>query len=147
VLNLLTFSQLTGDEVWVNLIEKTLSRLSDNNGSLARIMPMMMAGISVYHQPRPQVVIVGHRDSENTRAMLAALAASYTPAMVVLLVEPGDHQSRMAALLPFVGNMTMLDGEATAYVCKDFTCDAPTTDLAVLVEAINPRPVDASSGS
>ena len=147
VLNLLTFSQLTGDEVWVNLIEKTLSRLSDNNGSLARIMPMMMAGISVYHQPRPQVVIVGHRDSENTRAMLAALAASYTPAMVVLLVEPGDHQSRMAALLPFVGNMTMLDGQATAYVCKDFTCDAPTTDIAVLVEAINPRPVGASSGS
>ena len=147
VLNLLTFSQLTGDEVWVNLIEKTLSRLSDNNGSLARIMPMMMAGISVYHQPRPQVVIVGHRDSENTRAMLAALAASYTPAMVVLLVEPGDHQSRMAALLPFVGNMTMLDGQATAYVCKDFTCDAPTTDIAVLVEAINPHPVDASSGS
>ena len=147
VLNLLTFSQLTGDEVWVNLIEKTLSRLSDNNGSLARIMPMMMAGISVYHQPRPQVVIVGHRDSENTRAMLAALAASYTPAMVGLLVEPGDHQSRMAALLPFVGNMTMLDGQATAYVCKDFTCDAPTTDIAVLVEAINPRLVDASSGS
>ena len=147
VLNLLTFSQLTGDEVWVNLIEKTLSRLSDNNGSLARIMPMMMAGISVYHQPRPQVVIVGHRDSENTRAMLAALAASYTPAMVGLLVEPGDHQSRMAALLPFVGNMTMLDGQATAYVCKDFTCDAPTTDIAVLVEAINPHPVDASSGS
>ena len=147
VMNLLTFSQLTGDEVWVNLIEKTLSRLSDNNGSLARIMPMMMAGISVYHQPRPQVVIVGHRDSENTRAMLAALAASYTPAMVGLLVEPGDHQSRMAALLPFVGNMTMLDGQATAYVCKDFTCDAPTTDIAVLVEAINPRLVDASSGS
>ena len=147
VMNLLTFSQLTGDEVWVNLIEKTLSRLSDNNGSLARIMPMMMAGISVYHQPRPQVVIVGHRDSENTRAMLAALAASYTPAMVGLLVEPGDHQSRMAALLPFVGNMTMLDGQATAYVCKDFTCDAPTTDIAVLVEAINPHPVDASSGS
>ena len=147
VLNLLTFSQLTGDEVWMNLIEKTLSRLSDNNGSLARIMPMMMAGISVYHQPRPQVVIVGHRDSENTRAMLAALAASYTPAMVGLLVEPGDHQSRMAALLPFVGNMTMLDGQATAYVCKDFTCDAPTTDIAVLVEAINPRLVDASSGS
>ena len=147
VMNLLTFSQLTGDEVWMNLIEKTLSRLSDNNGSLARIMPMMMAGISVYHQPRPQVVIVGHRDSENTRAMLAALAASYTPAMVGLLVEPGDHQSRMAALLPFVGNMTMLDGQATAYVCKDFTCDAPTTDIAVLVEAINPHPVDASSGS
>jgi len=147
VLNLLTFSQLTGDEVWVNLIEKTLSRLSDNNGSLSRIMPMMMAGISVYHQPRPQVVIVGHRDSENTRAMLAALAASYTPAMVGLLVEPGGHQSRMAALLPFVGNMTMLDGQATAYVCKDFTCDAPTTDIAVLIEAINPRPADASSGS
>ena len=142
VLNLLTFSQLTGDEVWVNQIEKTLGRLNDNNGSLARIMPMMMAGLSVYHQHRPQVVIVGHRDDASTREMLAALASCYTPATVVLLVEPGDHQSRMAELLPFVGNMKMLDGLATAYVCKDFSCDAPTTNTAVLVEAINPRSTD-----
>ena len=83
VLNLLTFSQLTGDEVWVNQIEKTLGRLSGNNGSLARIMPMMMAGLSVYHQHRPQVVIVGHWDGASTRAMLAALASCYTPATVV----------------------------------------------------------------
>ena len=131
--------------MWVNQIEKTLGRLSGNNGSLARIMPMMMAGPSGYHQPRPQVVIVCHRDGVSTRAMLAALASCYIPATVVLLVEPGDHQSRMVDLLPFVGNMKMLDGSATAYVCKDFSCDAPTTDITVLVEAIDPRSTEAKS--
>jgi len=28
--------------------------------------------------------------------------------------------------------MTMIDGKATAYVCRNFACDTPTTDPASL---------------
>jgi uncharacterized protein YyaL (SSP411 family) len=32
--------------------------------------------------------------------------------------------------------MEPVDGKATAYVCRDFTCDRPITDLKELKEAI-----------
>jgi hypothetical protein len=33
--------------------------------------------------------------------------------------------------------MTTIDGAATAYICRDFTCQAPTTTVAGLIEALD----------
>ena len=147
VLNLLTLSQLTGDDVSMKLVEGMLGRLNSASASPARTAPLMMAGLSVYHQSRPQVVVVGSRDAADTCAMLAALAKPYMPGMVVVFLEPGVHQSRMAELLPFVRDMVMLDGQATAYVCKEFVCAAPTTDVDVAIAAVGPRPAAGSDES
>ena len=89
-------------------------------------------------------MVVGSRDAADTCAMLAALAKPYMPGMGVVFLEPGVHQSRMAELLPFVRDMVMLDGQATAYVCKEFVCDAPTTDVDVAIAAGGPRPAAGS---
>jgi uncharacterized protein YyaL (SSP411 family) len=45
----------------------------------------------------------------------------------MLPVDP-SRQQRLAALLPWVESMGMRDGQATAYVCRDFACQAPATD-------------------
>ncbi len=59
---------------------------------------------------------------------------SFLPAFaVVLAVEPGEGQRAVGALLPWIGEMAMIDGRATAYVCRDFVCAAPVTDPEALV--------------
>jgi uncharacterized protein YyaL (SSP411 family) len=83
-----------------------------------------------------QVVIVGSRDDEATQLLLREAAAKYDPFSVVVPVEPGDAQARLARMLPFIGSMGQLGG-ATAYVCHDFTCDAPVTDPAGLAERLS----------
>ena len=52
-------------------------------------------------------------------------AAKYDPFSIVVPVEPGDRQSELARMLPFISAMEMRDGRATAYVCHDFTCTEP----------------------
>ena len=34
--------------------------------------------------------------------------------------------------MPWIAQMKMLNNQATAYVCRGFACDAPSTDPAVL---------------
>jgi uncharacterized protein YyaL (SSP411 family) len=34
--------------------------------------------------------------------------------------------------MPFIGPMTLKEERATAYVCRDFTCQAPTTEAELL---------------
>jgi methyl-accepting chemotaxis protein len=55
-------------------------------------------------------------------------AARTTTAWV--LADPAE-QKALAVHMPWVAEMKMLDNKATAYVCRDFACDAPSTDPSV----------------
>ena len=76
---------------------------------------------------------------EDVRAMLSALAELYLPFAVTIMVEPGQHQMRLAEVLPFIGSMTQRDGVATAYVCRDFTCLEPVTTVDGLRKELEGR--------
>ena len=133
VLNLLVLSHLTADASASGRIEATLGRL----GALpARAVPMMLAALSDSHSPHPQAVVVGRPDAADTQDMLSALAARRVPGLVLLCVEPGAHQARVGELLPWLRDMQMLDGRATAYVCREFVCQAPTAEVEVAVAAV-----------
>jgi uncharacterized protein YyaL (SSP411 family) len=40
---------------------------------------------------------------------------------------PGDRQVQLASRLPWIAAMSAPGGSAAAYVCRNFTCDAPVT--------------------
>ena len=91
-------------------------------------MPMMMAAASAWRAGVPQVVLVGPRASAETAALHRVFAACFLPGAVGLVVEPGERQRAIAARLPWVESLRMLDGRPTAYLCRDGACEAPVTD-------------------
>jgi hypothetical protein len=88
---------------------------------------MMLAALSTYHSGMPQVVIVGDRASDDTRALLNVVRRRYLPTALVLIIE-SSRRAALDRLLPWSAAMTQRDGRATAYVCRHFTCDAPTVN-------------------
>ena len=52
----------------------------------------------------------------------------YLPTATVLLADQGEGQQYLAEKLEAIREMKMIDGKATAYVCENFTCQAPVTD-------------------
>jgi uncharacterized protein YyaL (SSP411 family) len=135
VLNLITMAHLTADADALHKVELTLARGGEIIGRAARAVPFMMASLSAYHAGMQQAVILGPRDRDDTLALQRRLASVYRPFTVVVPVAP-EEQPKLAALLPFIASMTMRDGRATAYVCRNFTCDAPVTDPEQLRETL-----------
>lgn len=88
----------------------------------------MAAALTTALAPSSQVVVVGPRRRDDTRALWRRAQRGLQPFTVMMPVEPGEEQQAMARLLPWVGAMRMVDGRATAYVCRDFVCQAPVTD-------------------
>jgi len=132
VLNLLTLESLVGSGAWVEKAERTLARFGPRIGAAARVVPLMLAGLSTWHAERTQVVIVGPRDRQDTVTLQREVARRYRPFGVDLPVERGANQEGLAALIPFVGPMQMRDGQATAYVCRGFVCREPVTGADAL---------------
>ena len=136
VLNLLALAHLTAEPVLFERVEKTLRMFGPRVGQLARAVPMMLAALSTYHAGLGQVVIVGPRGDQGTSELERELAAKYDPFSVVVVVDP-VRQNALAEQLPFIANLDMRDGRATAYVCRNFVCTDPATDAAGLAERLS----------
>ena len=135
VLNLLLLSHLTNDASTIEKIEKTLGAFGARLTQIGRAVPMMLAGLSTYHAGVPQVVIAGPHQREDTLALVDVLRSKYIPSALTIRVDPARH-AEMTRVLPWLASMGMRDGRAAAYVCREFTCQAPTTDPAVLANQL-----------
>jgi len=87
--------------------------------------------------PSLEVVIAGESGADDTAALIATVREMYLPQAAVLLVPPGESGASIRKLAPFAEAYEPVEGKAAAYVCRDFTCQLPTTDpakLAALLE-------------
>jgi uncharacterized protein YyaL (SSP411 family) len=85
--------------------------------------------------PCYEVVIVGQPEAKDTKEMLSALARSFTP-HVVALFRPTVNSSEIDSLADYLTSYESLNDKATAYVCTNFACKAPTTDVGKMLELI-----------
>jgi uncharacterized protein len=131
VLNLLVLSHLTNEPSMIEKIEQTLGAFSERLTQIGRAVPMMLSALSTYHAGVPQIVLAGPRDREDTRALADIVRSQYKPTAVTIPVGP-VHRDGMTRVLPWVASMEMREGKATAYLCREFACQAPATDPAVL---------------
>ena len=71
--------------------------------------------------------------------MLAALRKPFLPGKVVLL-RPADKKTSAATirLAPYTEFMIAKNGRATAYVCTNFVCKLPTTDISQMLANLQP---------
>jgi uncharacterized protein YyaL (SSP411 family) len=141
VLNLLTLMHLFAADESVGQtspnerIRRTLGSFAVRAGQMGRAVPMMLAALSTYHAGMPQVVLVAEPHAEDTIAMRHALQELYLPTSIVVPVVP-QHRETLVRLLPWVAAMRSVDNRATAYVCRDFSCQSPTTSPAQLLEEL-----------
>jgi uncharacterized protein len=141
-LNLIAIAHLSGADDQRRRAERALVNLHARGADAPRVAPFMAAALSTWHAGVDQIVIAGDAGREDTRRLHEVLAARYLPFAVVVPVRPGEWQTTLARLLPFTAEMQARDGRATAYVCRDFTCDAPTNDPDELAARL-----DAATGA
>ena len=133
VLNLLTLAHLLDDDAARRKAERTLARYGDRAGRAARVIPMMLAGLSAWHGGTIQVVVLGDEAHE----LKHEIARHYLPFAVTVPVRP-ESQPALASVLPFIAAMRPLGGAPTAFVCRDFACREPVSDADALAAQLHP---------
>jgi uncharacterized protein YyaL (SSP411 family) len=138
IFNLIALGHLDERGTSRERIEQTLSSFAARLESASRSAPMMMAALSAWTAGVQQVVTVGPAGRTDTRSLVQALNGMFLPFAVQIPVDP-TSQSAMAGVLPSISGMRMQEGRATAFVCRDFACAAPTTDPATMEQLLKRR--------
>ena len=76
-----------------------------------------------------QIILAGERGAADMRRLLASIACGFVPNRIVLLVD-AESRAALALCLPTIAGMSAIEGKATAYVCENYACQLPTTDVA-----------------
>jgi len=135
LLNLLRLARLTGRTAF----EERADALARWAGRQVRTRPTgataLLTGLEFALGDAREVVVAGTLDADDTQALLDATRAVYHPSTVVLHRPPGERAA-IARIAPFTEAQTPIDGHAAAYVCRNFRCEAPTTDPESLREQL-----------
>jgi uncharacterized protein YyaL (SSP411 family) len=128
-LNLLRLAQFSDDKDFRDRADKTLNAFASQITRAPTAMPQMLVAFDFrLSQPR-QIVIAGTPDAPETLAMLKEIEGRYLPNKIVLVADGGEGQKFLGQRLPFLQTVTSLGGHATAYVCENYACQLPTTDV------------------
>jgi uncharacterized protein YyaL (SSP411 family) len=130
LLNLQVLTHLRDDNERRRRIDRSLARFGAGLGEYARAVPLVMAALSGEQAGWGQLVIAGEPEA-GARELRQAWAGFYRPFVIEIPVTAG-HRDGIAALVPQLGTMGPVDGQAAAYLCADFVCRAPVTTAAAL---------------
>ncbi len=97
----------------------------------------MLCALDFYLTSPAEVALIGELRAGDMAEMLRAVWRDYVPNKVVAAAAPGDKDA--ARIVPLLEARTEVDGRATAYVCRNYICQAPTTDPAEVARLLNAK--------
>jgi len=138
LLNLLRLARMTArPELERRAVE--LSRAFATSISTSPVAhTQMMVAVDLAVGPSLEVVIAGRPGADDVQRMLRALRSEFAPNKVVLF-RPDGVAPKITQLAAFTEYQTPVDGQATAYVCRNYACEFPTTDAEGLRRLLRER--------
>lgn len=139
MLNLLRLGRLTSNpelEEKSTQIGRIFSRHVESSPSA---FTQMMAAVDFGVGPSYEIVVVGSSNEDDTKSMLRALQVEFLPNTVIHYIPTDTDASEKFRMAPFTSRMTAIQGKATAYVCQNFTCQKPLTDIDRMLQSIRAK--------
>jgi uncharacterized protein YyaL (SSP411 family) len=132
MMNLLRLARLTGRLEYEEKAGALARTFADAIMQSPGAATHLMSALDFARGPAYEVVIVGDLPAaEDTTVMIKSLRSVFIPNKVVIFrpAGAGKEASRITGIAEFTKDLASLNGKATAYVCKAFHCELPTTDV------------------
>ncbi|WP_406136950.1 thioredoxin domain-containing protein [Streptomyces sp. NBC_01089] len=123
---LLSYAAHTGSEAHRTAAERALGVVKALGPRAPRFIGWGLAVAEAAVDGPREVAVVGPAGDAGTSALHRTALLATAPGAVVAVGESGSDE------FPLLVDRPLIDGRAAAYVCRNFTCSAPTPDPAVL---------------
>ncbi|MGD9678543.1 MAG: thioredoxin domain-containing protein [Vulcanibacillus sp.] len=82
---------------------------------------------------KKEVVILGKHSNQEFQKLISTIQESYSPNLSILVAESSEEFRDIA---DFAIDYQMIDDQVTAYICENFTCKQPITDINKIYEEL-----------
>lgn len=133
-MNLLRLATFTGAQKYSHGADRIFAAFAGYLERAPAAFPRLLAALDYRESEPREVVLSGEPGRKDFEALRAAVFASAQPNRVLVhAAETGTPEE----LRPLVGSRASADGSARAFVCRAFSCLAPTSDPAELAALLD----------
>ncbi len=147
MLNLLRLGRITAnsdfDEKAVKIGRALSSIVKQSPSAYAQLMVAVDFGVG----PSYEVVIAGNSKEKDTKDMLKALRTQFLPNKIVILNPTEQESPDIFRIAEFTKYQSSINGKATAYVCLNYSCQLPTTDVNKMLELLNVKNISKAGAN
>jgi uncharacterized protein YyaL (SSP411 family) len=130
-LNLIRLGRMTGDVNLERKAEQLVKTFSNQIIAYPAGYTQFLSALDFMVGPVKEIVIAGN-DDKATEEIVSYIHQKFMPNTVVLLKYKGESGKKLASVSPFVEAMTPVNNKPTVYVCEQYTCKEPVTDISRL---------------
>ncbi|WP_317259422.1 thioredoxin domain-containing protein [Paenibacillus baimaensis] len=133
-LNMAKLARYTYD---ASLSQKTDEQLQAFAGSVQKYPSghaLFLIALDYVISAPSEIVLAGDPNKPDLQAMKEKLQRRFMPHAIYMLHPSTEQREAARNLIPLLRDKVVLGGRATAYICENFACYAPVTDLDELDE-------------
>lgn len=132
-LNLLRLARITGKPEYEQAAIKQMRYFAAEVKHFPPSYTFFLTALQFALAEPQEVIVVGKRGDEGTKAMLIGLQKKFLPHTVLIFYPLDETGARLKGMLPFLEAYRAVDGRATAYLCRNYSCQSPVTDVRQLL--------------
>ena len=127
-------SRITADSKYENLANKIFESASSLLEKNPQAFTHLLSAFDFAFGPSYEIIIAGDLSQENTIKTINELTHGFIPNKVLILVDTNNHDYTLS--FNYLKSYSMINSQPTIYVCKNFTCNLPTTDIDMALKQL-----------
>ena len=138
-LNLLRIARMTGNSELEAKADQLFRAFAHSVKEAPTAHTSLMVALDFALGPSYELVIVGDKEGAETMEMRNALHRAFIPNKVVLFRPISGEHPEIARFAEFTRELTGQGGRTTAYVCRDYQCELPTTSVTKMLQLLDAK--------
>ena len=137
-LNFLRLGRLTGNTDLEQKADQLFNHFSATVAGYPMAYTQFIKALDFGLGPGQEIVVAGNPSEGTTNEMISVIHRSFSPNKV-LLMRPSEEKDLQKAfqLSPFLEPLVPLNDRPTVFLCTQYACQSPITEVAVLEKVLN----------
>ena len=136
-MNCSKLNRITGETKWAEISDKIFITFSNEIQKTPSGYASMVNAFLFNTDNPKEIVIVGSGKDSDTISAIEKIKSEYVPNKVIIFKDTDDELNKLSPLAKWTVTQETIDEKTTYYICQDFACKIPTTDLNLALKFIN----------
>jgi uncharacterized protein YyaL (SSP411 family) len=124
---------LTMNKTYAEKAQSVLSVFSKRIADFPTSLTQMLVALNFRLGPAQEIVLAAGEDKDKMSKMLKLVRSRFLPNAVIILHD----DTQVEKIVPFVKEQKAVGNKTTAYICSDYVCKQPITELAEFDTAVS----------